>query len=334
MADFSDSEKGLVIALYLIVFGLLFILWIVSRKIVKVVRHTEVMIIERFGKFHATLNPGIHFIMPFVDSPRLIHWRYIDIPVGASKPNVVIANTDRIDMREHVLSFGRQNVITKDTVQITIDALMYIRITDPKAAIYRVQNLPDSVELLAQTTLRNIIATLTLDDTFSSREHINHQLKERTVRDAERWGVTITRVEVMSIHPPADIKTAMELQIQKDREKRSAILNAEGEKESLIVKSKGTAAKMVLLSEADKTVSIQNAKAIAESKRLAATSEAEVIRIIRNAINNKNVSSTGFLVSSQYLESLQNIVSQNTNLYMVPESSVDFASNISKIKSN
>jgi len=326
----EENHVALAIALYIVVFALLIIALIVSKKIVKIVRHTEVMIIERFGKYHTTLNPGLHFLVPFIDSPRQIHWRHVDVPVGSQKAQVVLLDTDRIDMREHVITFGRQHVITKDTVQINIDALMYIAIADPKAAVYRVQNLPDSVELLAQTTLRNIIATLTLDDTFSSREFINSQLKEKTIKDAERWGVIITRVEVMSIRPPNDIKQAMEMQIQKDREKRSAILNAEGEKEGLIIKSKGMAAKLVLVSEAEKTVAIQNAKGIAESKRLAAGADVEVLRLIRNAINDPEVSTTGYLVTSNYLDKLSTIPSKDiTNLILVPESSLNFASNIS-----
>ncbi|EGC40397.1 hypothetical protein DICPUDRAFT_146768 [Dictyostelium purpureum] len=331
-SSYHDDDKnrnvGLAIALYIFVFVFIVVALIVSKKLVKIVRHTEVMIIERFGKYHRTLNPGLHFLVPFIDSPRLIHWRYLDLAVGAKKVQVMIQDTDRIDMREHVITFGRQHVITKDTVQINIDALMYIQIADAKAAVYSVQNLPDSIELLAQTTLRNIIATLSLDDTFSSREHINSQLKEQTIKEAERWGVTITRVEVMSIRPPKDIKQAMEMQIQKDREKRSAILHAEGEKESLIVKSKGLAAKVVLSSESDKTVSIQNAKGFAESKRLKSQADAEVIKLVRNGINNKDVSATGYLISSKYLDQLSTIPTDETTLYLLPETSFNFANNL------
>ncbi|KAM9983686.1 hypothetical protein ACTFIY_000425 [Dictyostelium cf. discoideum] len=326
----SNARVGLAIALYIIVFSIIFLTLIISKKIIKIVRHTEVMIIERFGRYHRILNPGIHILAPFIDSPRVIHWRYVDLPVGAKKTQVMIQNTDRIDMREHVITFGRQHVITKDTVQINIDALMYIQVTDPMAAVYSVQNLPDSVELLAQTTLRNIIATLTLDDTFSSREFINSQLKERTMKDAERWGVTIKRVEVAGIRPPKDIKHAMEMQIQRDREKRSVILHAEGEKESMIVKSKGLAAKVVLSSESDKTVSIQNAKGFAESKRLKSQADAEVIRLIRKGIDNSNVSTTGYLVSSNYLDKLSQIPTSETQLYLLPETSFNFATSISK----
>ncbi|KAF2070543.1 hypothetical protein CYY_008133 [Polysphondylium violaceum] len=325
----EENHVALAIALYIIVFTFLILALIINKKVVKIVSRTQVMIIERFGKYHTTLNPGLHFLLPFIDSPKMIHWRHLDVPTGSQKPQVVLIDTDRIDMREHVITFGRQHVITKDTVQINIDALMYIQIADPKAAVYRVQNLPDSVELLAQTTLRNIIATLTLDDTFSSREFINAQLKEKTIKDAERWGVIITRVEVMSIRPPNDIKEAMEMQLTKEREKRSHILNAEGEKEGLIIKSKGMAAKIVLTSEAEKTVATQNAKGIAESKRLSAGADVEVIRLIRKAINNPDVSTTGYLVTSQYLDRLSSLPSKDTNLILVPESSLNFASNIS-----
>lgn len=152
--------------------------------------------------------------------------------------------TDRIDTREHVLDFGRQHVITKDTVQLDIDALVYFRITDPRVAVFKIQNVPDAIELLTQATLRNVIAQMTLDDTFSSREQINAELLSKVQRDAERWGVTITRVEIFNILPPHDIRSAMENQIKSERERRSTVLQADGERESAVIRSRGDAARV------------------------------------------------------------------------------------------
>jgi regulator of protease activity HflC (stomatin/prohibitin superfamily) len=156
----------------------------------------------------------------------------------------VHCETDRIDLREHCIDLGKQHVITKDTVQINVDAVLYYQIADPVLAVYSIANLPDALTLLTQTTLRNIIAQITLDETFSSRDLINQRLRDKTSRDAERWGVSITRVEIMNIFAPEDIRDAMEKQIKEERERRSSVLRADGEREAAIVSSKGNAAKV------------------------------------------------------------------------------------------
>jgi regulator of protease activity HflC (stomatin/prohibitin superfamily) len=191
----------------LIAFAIVYVFVIVTSAVVissmvKVVHHAEVMVIERFGRYYTTLSPGLNFIIPFVDVPRKINWRWEEVTADGRNLGVRSLVTDRIDLREHVIDFGKQNVITKDTVQIQIDALVYFQIQDPRLAVLNIQNLPDAIELLTQSTLRNIIAGLTLDDTFSSRERINDELIQAIVRDVERWGVTITRVEVQNIIPP------------------------------------------------------------------------------------------------------------------------------------
>jgi len=283
------------------------------------------MIIERFGKYKDTLKPGLHFLIPFVDSPRKLHWRYLDVNYGSGELKVVNMVTDRVDMREHVIDFGRQHVITKDTVQIQIDALVYYQITDPELAVFKIQNLPDAIELLTQTTLRNIIAHMTLDDTFSSREMINAQLKETTSPDAERWGVSITRVEIMNILPPADIKDAMEKQIKEERERRSTVLQADGERESAIIRSKGDAAQAILYAEGEKTSRIQRAKGIAESKLLLATADAESIKSIQDSLKGSNVRSTDYMIALQYLNSLYRMTASGkpSKLILVPSDTLD-----------
>jgi len=233
--------------------------------------------------------------------------------------------TSRIDMREHVIDFGRQHVITKDTVQIGVDALVYYQITDPELAVFKIQNLPDAIELLTQTTLRNIIAHMTLDDTFSSRELINAQLKEATCVDAERWGVTITRVEIMNILPPADIKDAMEKQIKEERERRSTVLQADGERESAIIRSKGDAAQVILYAEGEKTSKIQRAKGVAESKLLLATAEAESIKSIQESLKESHVRSTDYMIALQYLNSLNRMTTSGkaSKVILVPSDTLD-----------
>lgn len=327
----TSGETIIVILFYVFLVVLLigfFIFWSLS---VRLVRQAEVMIIERFGKYRNTLKPGLHFLVPFIDTPRKIHWRYVDVdPNYPDHVNVKTIETERIDMREHIIDFGKQHVITKDTVQIDVDALVYYQITDPELAVFKIQNLPDAIELLTQTTLRNIIAQMTLDDTFSSRELINAELKEKTGPDCERWGVTITNVEIMNIIPPADIKQAMEMQIKEERERRSTVLHADGQRESAVIRSKGDAAKLVLKAEGEKTSKIQVAKGSAEAKQNLATAEAESIRVISEALRNSELKATDYLTAVQYLESLQKVASrqENSTVTFIPSDTIDFLSDL------
>jgi len=236
-------------------------------------------------------------------------------------------------MRESVIDFGRQHVITKDTVLIDIDALVYYQITDPELAVFKVQNLPDAVELLTQTTLRNIIAHMTLDDTFSSRDQINAKLKESTKLDAERWGVTIKHVEILNIFPPSEIQSAMENQITEERERRARVLKADGDRESAITRSQGKRAEIVLAAEAKKTASIQRAKGDAEAKLLLANAEAESIKVTRQALEQSgitDVNACDYLVATQYLSTLEKLSrgKKRFEINLVPSATLDEASEL------
>jgi len=328
---FTEGDLAGISIFYAVLATIIVAVLLILKLSIKIVRHAEVILIERFGKYKGCLKPGIHFLVPFIESPRKIHWRYLDITPNDNTVRVVNVETDRIDMREHVIDFGRQHVITKDTVQINIDALVYYQITDAELAVYKIQNLPDAIELLTQSTLRNIIAQMTLDDTFSSRELINAQLKNKTVGDAERWGVTIKRVEIMNIVPPADIKNAMENQIREERERRSTVLKADGERESAVVRSRGTAAQMVLRAEGEKTSTLQRAKGQAEARRLIAIGESESIKIVRQSIEDTQVLATEYLVASQYLSSFAEMIkvnSTNSTVVLIPSQTLEAIENI------
>ena len=185
-----------------------------------------------------------------------------------------------------------------------IDALVYFRITDARAAVYRVQNLPDAIELLTQATLRDIIAQMTLDDTFSSREQINAVLLSKVQRDAERWGVTITRVEIFNIDPPMHIRQAMQKQIEAERERRSAVLLADGERESKAIESRGHAAKMVLQAEGGKASAILRAKGEAEARKLVAQAEAQALSLMREAVSPYNMRGVDYATAVEYLTNM------------------------------
>lgn len=196
-------------------------------------------------------------------------------------------------------------MITHDTVAIMIDALVYFRITDPRLAVFKIQNLPDAVELLVQATLRNIIASMTLDDTFSSREQINHVLLNRIQPDVERWGVTVTRVEIFNIMPPKDILTAMEQQVTAERDRRSMVLRADGERKSAIINSRGRAAQIVFAAEGKRTSDLKRAEGEASAQLITAEAEAQSINFVKSAVEASGVRAVDYLAATQWLDELK-----------------------------
>jgi len=312
-------------------------LFFIFTRAVKVVRQAEVMIIERFGRFKSVLKPGLHLLVPLVEIPRKIHWRYLDVKPGQTSPSIANKEMERIDMREHVLDFGKQTVITKDTVAMDIDALVYYQIADPRLAVYKIQNLPTAIELLVQTTLRNLIAHVTLDESFSSRETLNNQLLSVVATDAQRWGVSIVRVEVVSIDPPGDIKRAMEEQIRCSRDRRASVLQADGDKESSIIQSRGACAQTVLKAEGVRTCTIQKAKGDAQAKLMKAKAEADCVLLLREAIQGSGFTSrraVDYLVAVQYLSSLRSLTSssQPSEVILIPREIVDGLGAITDIR--
>jgi len=323
LAESEEEDEGAFIAVVICMIIAAFLMYKLFKAAVKVVRHSEVMVIERMGRYKTTLKPGLHWIWPIIEQPRRINWRYLDAKRNASHVDVVSVVTERVDMREHVIDFGRQHVITKDTVQIMIDALVYFRVTDPRVAVLNIQNLPDAVELLTQATLRNIIARMTLDDTFSSREQINSALLSKIQRDAERWGVSITRVEIFNIDPPPDIKRAMMNQIKAERDRRSVVLEADGERESAVIRSRGNAAKLVLAAEGHRASTLLRAKGEAQAKTLLATCEAAAVKAIRTAVG-EEVRAVDYLAAVEYINKMAAMATGkgDTEVVLVPIESV------------
>lgn len=249
--------------------------WFVLSS-VYMVRQAETIIVERFGRFDRIMGPGMHFVMPFIERPRKSYWSYV-MAEGDGKRYYRFSRTiDRIDMRESVYDFPKQNVITKDNVTMEINALLYYQITDPKAAIYEVSNLPEAIEKLTQTTLRNVIGSMDLDGTLVSRDEINHKLREILDEATDKWGVKVNRVELQEVNPPLDIRIAMEKQMRAERDrraiilesegkKRAAILEAEGERESKVLRAKGAAESQVISAQAEANARLQIVEAEAKS---------------------------------------------------------------------
>jgi regulator of protease activity HflC (stomatin/prohibitin superfamily) len=321
----DENDQNVDIIATILLYVVLIAAFVLVKSTIKIVHHAEVMIVERFGKFHRTLTPGLYLLIPFVDCPRTVNWRYLEVKSNNSSAQVVLIKTDRIDMREHVIDFGKQSVITKDTVTMDIDALVYFRITDPRIAVFKIENLPDAIELLTQATLRNIIANMTLDDTFSSRDHINASLLTILRPDAERWGVSITRVEIFNINPPQTIKHAMENQIRAERERRSNVLVADGNRESTIVKSRGDAAHIVLLAEGQRAVDMVQATGKAKAKMLYAEAESKSVEYMQAACQSTGIRSVDYLIAIQYLNSIKSVTnfnSDNSKVVLIPSNTI------------
>ena len=208
------------------------------------------MSIERLGKYYATLKPGINIIIPFIDSAKTV--------VTLSNRRYSYSNT--IDLREQVYDFDKQNVITKDNIQMQINALLYFQIVDPFKAVYEINNLPNAIEKLTQTTLRNIIGEMELDQTLTSRDIINTKLRGVLDDATNKWGIKVNRVELQDITPPQSVLQAMEKQMQAERNKRATILTSEGDKQAQILQSEGDKAAMINKAEAAKQRAILNAE--------------------------------------------------------------------------
>ncbi len=297
----------------------------------KIVPQSETMVIERLGKYSRTLHSGINIIWPIVEKPRAIHWKYTKIDTDQNKI-IITQQTKRIDLREQVYDFPRQNVITKDNVNIEIDALLYFQITDPMKAVYEIVNLPNAIEKLTQTTLRNVLGELELDESLTSRDTINSRLREILDEATDKWGVKVNRVELQDINPPEDIRTQMEKQMRAERDKRAAILVAEGEKRAKILEAEGVKEADVRRAEGRKQAAILKAEGEAQARIQVANAEAEAVKIITESIS-QNGDPINYLVAVRYIDALKQMVSGKDNkIVYLPYEATGILSSIGGIK--
>lgn len=289
----------------------LLVIFIISKGLM-IVQQSETVIIERLGKYYRTLSSGINIIVPFIDKPRPMYWRMTTSgPKGT--PLVRIYSIQRIDLRETVYDFARQSVITRDNVVTEINAILYFQILDPVRAVYEISNLPIAIEMLTQTSLRNVIGEMDLDETLTSRDTINSKLRDILDEATNKWGVKVNRVELQDINPPRDIRDAMEKQMRAERDKRAQILAAEGQKEAVIRESEGIMQQSVNHAEGEKRARILAAEAEARSKELKAQGEAEAIRLIADAVSNSGADPTQYLIAMRYLDVLGQIGGNNSD---------------------
>jgi regulator of protease activity HflC (stomatin/prohibitin superfamily) len=277
MTDVTDYLWVIAVLVFAI-----FVIVAIAKSIV-VVRQTQAYIVERLGRYSRTMDAGLHFLIPFVDKVR-----------------------HKVDLRELVYSFPPQSVITSDNLVVDIDSVIYFQVTDPKAAVYEIANYITGVEQLTTTTLRNIVGTMDLEQTLTSRDQINGQLRGVLDDATGKWGIRVNRVELKAIEPPMSIKDSMEKQMRAERDRRAAILNAEGIKQSAILTAEGEKQSAILRAEGD-----------AQSQILRAEGEAKAILQVFDAIHEGDADSK--LLAYQYLQMLPEIAKTDSNkVWFVP----------------
>ncbi|PKN72881.1 MAG: hypothetical protein CVU50_04975 [Candidatus Cloacimonetes bacterium HGW-Cloacimonetes-3] len=291
--------------LYVVIVFAALVISIISRGLI-VVRQAQVVLVERLGKYYKTLDSGIHIIIPIFDRIRPIHWRYNK---SDFRGNVIVLQKveDRIDLRETVYDFPRQNVITSDNVSININAMLYFQITDPYKAVYEIGNLPEAIEKLTQTSLRNVIGELQLDKTLISRDTINNKLRDILDDATDKWGVKVNRVELQDILPPEEIKTAMEKEMRAERDKRAKILQADGEREY-----------QIRVAEGDKQARIARAQGEAQSKLLVADAERKSIEFIAEAVKGTSTDPAQYQIALKYVAAFSEIMKQGDKTVVIP----------------
>lgn len=292
-----------------IIFLIILILFIaiIAYKSIKVVKQSEVYIIERLGKFHKVADAGLTIIFPFVDHVRSV-----------------------VSLKQQTMDIPPQGVITQDNVTITIDTVVFYQITDPAKAVYEIQSLKKGIEYLAITTIRDIVGKMSLDETFSSRDLINQKLRSILDEATDKWGCKIDRVEIKDINPPEDIRDAMEKQMNAERNKRALILQSEGQRQSAITLAEGKKEAAILEAEAEKEAKIRRAAGEAEAIKQVAVAKAEEIQMVYEAMMKANPDEK--LVQLKSLETLKEVANGEANKVFIPFEATNTLSSLGAIK--
>jgi len=279
--------------LILLVLLLLFVV-VLLAKTVRIIPQARAGIVERFGKYKETLPAGLNIVVPFVDRVRYL-----------------------IDLREQVVSFPPQPVITEDNLVVSIDTVIYFQVTDPIAATYEIANYIQAIEQLTMTTLRNIVGGMDLEETLTSRDQINSGLRGVLDEATGKWGIRVNRVELKGIDPPPSIKDSMEKQMRADREKRAVILTAEGQRQAAILTAEGNKQGAILTAEGARESQILRAQADRESQILRAQGEGQAIQTVFQAIHDGKPDQS--LLAYQYLQMMPKIAEGEANkVWIVP----------------
>lgn len=281
------------VVLVLLALLLVFVITLLA-KTVRIVPQARAGIVERFGKYKQTLPAGLNIVVPFIDKVRYL-----------------------IDLREQVVSFPPQPVITEDNLVVEIDTVIYFQVTDPIAATYEIANYIQAVEQLTMTTLRNIVGGMDLEQTLTSRDEINHGLRGVLDEATGKWGIRVNRVEIKGIDPPPSIKDAMEKQMRADRDKRALILTAEGQRQSAILTAEGNKQSNILNAQGEREGQILRAQADREAAILRAQGEGQAIQTVFQAIHDGRPDQS--LLAYQYLQMMPKIAEGDANkVWIVP----------------
>ena len=302
--------------------AIIVLLIILAKKTLVIIPQSETKIIERLGKYHATLKPGINIIIPFIDTAKSI------ITLNRGR----YSYSNQIDLREQVYDFDKQNVITKDNIQMQINALLYFQIVDPFKAVYEINNLPNAIEKLTQTTLRNIIGEMELDQTLTSRDTVNTKLRAVLDDATNKWGIKVNRVELQDITPPQSVLQAMEKQMQAERNKRAVILTSEGQKQSQILQSEGEKAATINRAEAQKQQAILEAEGVATARIRKAEAEAIAIEKITEAVGN-STNPANYLLAQKYIQMMEELATgQQAKTVYLPYEATNLLGSLGGIK--
>ena len=287
--------------------ALIVIIVIIAFKTIKIVKQSEVYIIERLGKFYKVADAGLTIIVPFIDQVRSV-----------------------VSLKQQTMDVPPQGVITQDNVTITIDTVVFYKITDPAKAVYEIQSLKKGIEYLAITTIRDIVGKMDLDQTFSSRDAINDKLRVILDEATDQWGCKVDRVEIKDITPPADIRDAMEKQMNAERNKRALILQAEGERQSAITIAEGQKEAAILEAEADKESRMRRAAGEAEAIKKVAEAKAKEIEMVYGAL--KSVKPDNTIVQLKSLEALKEVADGEANKVFIPFDATSALGSLGAIK--
>ena len=286
---------------------LLVIIAIIAFKSIKIVKQSEVYVIERLGKFHKIADAGLTIIVPFMDQVRSV-----------------------VSLKQQTMDVPPQGVITQDNVTITIDTVVFYKITDPAKAVYEIQSLKKGIEYLAITTIRDIVGKMDLDETFSSRDAINDQLRVILDEATDPWGCKVDRVEIKDITPPADIRDAMEKQMNAERNKRALILQAEGERQSAITIAEGQKEAAILQADADREARIRRATGEADAIQKIADAKAKEIELVYGAL--KAAKPDDKIIQLKSLETLKEVANGSANKVFIPFDATSTLSSLGAIK--
>jgi regulator of protease activity HflC (stomatin/prohibitin superfamily) len=313
----------------------------VASKTIRIVPQATVMMVERLGRFHKLADSGLHILVPFIDKPRGVSWTGIAPDLSS------------IDMREQFLDMPLQAAITRDNVQIVIDAVVYWQITDPIKSVYEVVDLIGGIMQLTVTGMRSVIGDMELDQCLSSREEINAKLCVLVDDATDKWGVKVLRVDVKNINPPRDIRVTMEKQMTAERNRRALVLQAEGERQAAITRAEGEKQAAIATAEGGKTSAILRAEGAAQARLLAAQAEAEAIARITDGMAHalpqdhleSDVTTSAspakaelnnpaqYLITARYIEGLKDMAkSENSRVIFMPAQSSRVLGSVLAIK--